>query len=406
MLAIRAAQMFDGLTLRGRPLVLIEGDRIADVDFTGAEPPARCELIDLAGATLLPGFIDTHMHLVFDASADPRGHLETVDDDMLFDEAAAASRRALRAGVTCVRDLGDRAYLGVRLRSQAAARPALYPDIVPAGPPVTSPAGHCWFLGGAVSGAAGIRQAVREHADRGAAVIKVMVTGGRMTPGTAFDACQFSMDELRAAAGESHRLGLPITGHAHGRDGIAAILAAGFDGVEHASFATLTGPEPDPAVIRALAAAGTFVSTAGPGTVPGAPVPPMIAAIADKMRLLIKSLAEGGARIVIGPDAGIGPNRPHYILPYAIADVAGLIGAAEALSAATCHAAAACNVADRKGRLAAGFDADIVAVDGNPLSDIQAIHRRIAVYHRGAPTTADGNDHPADAPAAASRITG
>jgi len=238
MFAIRAARMFDGLRLRTGPLVLVDGDRIADVDFTGAEPPDGYQLIDLADATLLPGLIDTHMHLVFNASTDPPGHLETVSDDALFDEVRAAGRTALDAGITCVRDLGDRSFLGVRLRAETAAQPELGPDVVPAGPPITVSAGHCWFLGGAVSGVDGVKQAVRAHAERGAAVIKVMVTGGRMTNGIAVDACQFSAEELRAAADEAHRLGLPITGHAHGRDGIVAAMEAGFDGVEHASFLT------------------------------------------------------------------------------------------------------------------------------------------------------------------------
>jgi imidazolonepropionase-like amidohydrolase len=94
----------------------------------------------------------------------------------MFEAARTASRRALDAGVTCVRDLGDRSFLGVRLREETAAEPGLGPEVVPAGPPITVPAGHCWFLGGATRGAGAVRDAVRDHAGRGAAVIKVMVT--------------------------------------------------------------------------------------------------------------------------------------------------------------------------------------------------------------------------------------
>jgi imidazolonepropionase-like amidohydrolase len=120
-----------------------------------------------------------------------------------------------------------------------------------------------------------------------------------------------------------------------------------------------------------------------PGTVPGVPLPPIITAIMGGARTLMRALIEGGARIVIGPDAGIGPHKPHHVLPYAIADMAQFMGNAGALSASTYHAAAACNLADRKGRLAPSFDADILAVDGNPVADISAIHRRVALFHRG-----------------------
>src|SRR5262249_38720344 len=150
----------------------------------------------------------------------------------------------------------------LQLRKETAASPEIGPDIVPAGPPITVPGGHCWFLDGATSGAK-ITDAVREHADRGVAVIKVMSTGGHLTSGPdpeALAALQFSLDDLRAAADEAHALGLPITAHAHGRDGIVAAHQAGFDGVEHASFLTPHGPDPDLRIIDDLAAAGTFVS--------------------------------------------------------------------------------------------------------------------------------------------------
>ena len=163
------------------------------------------------------------------------------------------------AGVTTVRDLGDRGFLGVRIKEMTSADPLLGADVVPAGPPLTSPQGHCWSLGGVVE-ESGIRAAVREHARSGADVIKVMVTGGEMTPGTDPTTCQFSLAALEAAADEAHRQGLMITGHAHGAAGILAAVEAGFDGIEHASFATPDGPTADPAVIEQLAASNITVT--------------------------------------------------------------------------------------------------------------------------------------------------
>lgn len=384
-LAIRAARLFDSAGNRDNPLVLVDGGRIVDVDHTGAPVPAGYETVDLGEATLLPGLVDTHTHLVFNAGADPVGHLAEVDDEVLLAEARIAAGRALTAGVTSVRDLGDRSYLGVRLREEFRADPAAGPDVVPAGPPITVPDGHCWFLGGAVSGVDEIREAVRERAARGSGVIKVMVTGGRMTAGTTVDGCQFTAAELRAAVDEAHRQGLPITGHAHGRDGIAAAVQAGFDGVEHASFFVGNQVQPDPAVIAALAASGTVVSSGLPGGVPGVPTPPLIAAWLPHAIGLLRLMLDAGVRFVVGPDGGIAPHRPHNILPYAIADLTAVMGPAEALAAATHGAATACELGDRKGRLARGYDADILAVPGDPLGDITALHRPVAVFHRGVP---------------------
>ncbi|WP_446219322.1 amidohydrolase family protein [Micromonospora sp. IBHARD004] len=185
MLAIRGGAAFDGVSpiLVERPLVLIDDGRIVNVQANGA-PPAGAELADLGGATLLPGLVDAHVHLVFDASADPVGALEELPDEELLGRMRTAARTCLAAGITTVRDLGDRGYLALRLRDELATDPASGPQILAAGPPVTASRGHCWFLGGEADGVDGVRAAVRARVERGVDVIKVMATGGEMTPGT------------------------------------------------------------------------------------------------------------------------------------------------------------------------------------------------------------------------------
>jgi imidazolonepropionase-like amidohydrolase len=95
VLAIRSARLFDGVAdqLQARPLVLVDGGRITDVDFTGADPPDGAALVDLGQVTLLPGLVDSHSHLVFDASSDPVGHLAGTDDDALLEQCRAGPRR-------------------------------------------------------------------------------------------------------------------------------------------------------------------------------------------------------------------------------------------------------------------------------------------------------------------------
>lgn len=383
MLAIRAARLFDGVsaTLVERPVVLVDSGRIVEVAVAA---PAGTETIDLGSATLLPGLVDAHVHLCFDAGPDPVGRLASVGDDELLDGMRTAARRALHGGVTTLRDLGDRSYLAVRLRDEYAADPASGPQVLTAGPPITTPRGHCWYLGGEASGVDAIRAAVRERAERGVDVIKVMATGGELTAGTKPYLPQFSLDELRAAVDEAHRHGLPITAHAHGGGGIANAVAAGVDTIEHCSFLTATGATAEPTVIEALVAAGMTVS-ATLGHLPGFPPPARVAALLDDLNRVFAQIRESGVRVICSSDSGIGPAKPHDVLPYGAAEMVRLLGysTVEALRSVTSLAADACWVGDRKGRIAPGFDADLLAVDGDPLADITALLAVNAVFRAG-----------------------
>src|SRR5512132_3972651 len=135
MLAIRSARLFDGVAdqLRPRPLVLVDQGRIVDVDVTGADPPEGAQLVDLGEATLLPGLIDSHTHLVLDASNDPVGHLEATTDDALLADCRARAGAALAAGITTLRDLGDRRFVTMRLREELATHPTQGPQLLVSG---------------------------------------------------------------------------------------------------------------------------------------------------------------------------------------------------------------------------------------------------------------------------------
>src|SRR5689334_7129010 len=248
--ALRAAWLFDGTgsALIPDPLVVIDGGIIVAVDSAAAAPDGA-EVIDLGGAALLPGLVDTHVHLAFDASADPVGALAGRSEDEARGAMIRAGQAALRGGVTTVRDLGDRDYLALGLRG----RPGL-PTIIAAGPPVITPAGHCHYLGGAAQPTeAGVRAAVREHVERGVDVIKIMASGGTLTPGTYQHLAQFTPELLRAAVDEAHRYGLPATAHAHAVAAIADGVAAGADGLEHVSFWTETSVDAPAELIQLIA---------------------------------------------------------------------------------------------------------------------------------------------------------
>ena len=375
---LRAARLLDGTgTVLEDPRLVVEDGVIVAVGPALAVPE-QATVVDLPGATLVPGLIDTHMHLAFDASTDPIGTLAAQDDEVALAAMAQAARTAARAGITTVRDLGDRDHLALALR--AGAEPGL-PTIVASGPPLTTPGGHCHFLGGATSD---VRATVRAHAERGVDVIKVMASGGNLTPGSRPEVGQFTPDELHAAVDEAHRLGLPVTAHAHGTGAVADAVAAGVDGLEHASFMTAAGVDPVPDDVLAEIVARRVVLGLTVGSVPGAA---LIAPIAVRLPALlanVRLLCASGAPVTAGTDGGVSPGKPHDVLPYAIEALTRCgMSPADALAAAASRAAAVCGLGHRKGRLAPGFDADVLAVDGDPSVDPAALRDVRAVFLRG-----------------------
>ena len=365
-----------------RAMVLTEGAEIVAVD-AAAKAPADVAVVDLGDATLLPGLIDAHVHLCFDASPDVFTPMMELDDESLLVAMREHAHLNLMAGVTTVRDLGDRRFLSLEMRDRFQSQPSAGPELLVSGPPITRRGGHCWFLGGEADTVGELEAEVNLRAERGCDVVKVMATGGVITPGFLPHESQFGVEELRAIVAASHNAGLPVAAHAHGPDGIRDAVAAGVDSVEHCTFFTADGIDVDWGTVEEIVRRGIF-SSATIATVPGAIPPPPIAARIDAMAAAFQRMHEMGARIVCTSDAGVGPPKPHGVLPHggrAMSEL-GLSNAA-VLESMTSVAAAACGLSDRKGRLAPGFDADIIAVGGNPLDDVGALLHVAAVFRAG-----------------------
>lgn len=386
----RADRAFDGeRELPGGALVLVEDGRIIGVEPAGAPVPEGCEVTYEPDTTLLPGLIDAHTHLCADAGPNALDRIPGFSPDELDAVIEESLRIHLRSGATTVRDVGDHEWAvvdGYRDRPEG-------PTVVASGPPITSVGGHCGSMGGEASGVDELRAAVRERAERGADLVKIMASGGVMTPGTDVMTCQFADHEVRAVVDEAHALGLPITAHAHGVPAVRQSIAAGVDGIEHCSCLMPNGVDTPPDVIDGLVASDIVVCpTLGADLrATGGVLPPQIAALMERTGITVEmrvaqvaELVAGGVRIISGGDSGINPAKHHALLPISVGELvkAGLSPAA-ALTTATTGAANAIGVGYRTGSLRAGLDADLLVAGGNPLDDIAALHDVRTVVSRG-----------------------
>ena len=380
MLALRAGRAFDGEhSLAGPITVLTENGTIKAVEQGHPDVPGA-EVVDLGTATVLPGLIDTHVHLGADSEIGALDRLPTYSAEQLDAVIRDSLERQLRAGVTTVRDLGDHQWSVIDQRDRHRQR------VLGSGPPITCKRGHCWSMGGEVTSEEELRRAVRERAERRVDVVKVMASGGFATPGTDVSDCQFTEQELRVVVEEAHAHGIPVTAHSHSLASAQRALAAGVDGLEHLSCLTDRGMHVPPDFLDALAEADiTVCHTLGITKEP----PPFVKEAWEKIGMsyarkvsMAGEMYYHGVKTVAGTDGGIADGKGHGIIAHSVADhVKGGVPNAAALAAATSQAAKALGVT--KGVLKPGWDADIIAVQGDPMRDITALHHVTTVIIGG-----------------------
>ena len=398
---LRHARLIDGTGAppRADVDVLVRDGAIAEVG-EGLLAPADAHVLDLQGRTLLPGFIDAHVHM---GASPPPSYAQGVADDQrrtLADRAlvgVANARRTLDAGFTTVRNVGgtlaDRA-----LRDAIAGGTIVGPRMLVANHAIGITGGHCdgtnamhpdlWPQGqdyrhGVADGPEEIRKAVRFQIKHGADVIKLCATGGVMSQGDAVGVSQLEPDELRAAVEAANRAERKVAAHAHGNRGIRDAVEAGVHSIEHGSIL-------DRETVKMMVERGTFlvptlyVASAVEEQADAGTLSDESAAkarwIAPKMQASFALAYEGGVKIALGSDAGVfehGDNGKEFA-----AMVAQGMTPMDAVVAGTSRAAELLGL-DNVGRVEAGMLADLVVVDGDPLQEIHVLERPAMVMKGG-----------------------
>jgi imidazolonepropionase-like amidohydrolase len=366
--------------------LLIEGQQITEVVPTAV--PADASVVDLGDMTLLPGLMDMEVNLLL-GGPDHTSPLNPVQDDPAVRtlRAVANARRTLRAGFTTVRNLGLFVQTGGLLLDVALKKAIDLgwidgPRVVPAGHAITPTGGHLdptMFQAlaphimpltveeGIANGISEVRKAVRYQIKHGAQLIKVCASGGVMSHTGPAGAQQYSDEELLAIADEAHRAGLKVAAHAHGDDGIRAAIEAGIDCIEHGSL--MSDETLDLMIERGTFLVATTYLADGMDVSRAAPeLQAKAAEVFPRARATISKAIARGARVACGTDAPAIPHGRNARELIALVDRG--MSPLEAIRAATTVSAELIDVDDR-GRLEPGLFADVIAVPGDPLTDIR-----------------------------------
>lgn len=345
-------------------------------------------------STILPGLIDGHVHLGFDGGPKPEARMQAESDEQQLVLMLHSARELLGVGVTTARDLGARDYLAVAVRDAIATGLARGPRMVVAASPITVTGGHCWFMGGEADSEEDLRRIVRTHHERGTDLIKVMLTGGFTTDKSSAWRPQFTGAQLAVIVEEARLARMPVAAHAHGIEGIRLALDAGVTTIEHCSFGAETGEQRfSESLVTRIAEQGTFVfPTINVNT------PRFTDLIGILTEAHLKTMHEMGVRIVAGTDAGIF-QTPHHQYVGGLEHLVALgFEPAEVLAMATTEAAAALGLGATTGRLAPGYDADLIVVAGDPHEDITALGRLSRVIAQGRDYVPDSGRFDVSAP--------
>lgn len=369
--------------------LLIRGDRVAAVGpFPEVAKQAAdgAELVDYSDKYIMPGVIDAHVHVVIDPEADFTGFVGRDSDTRIAHRGMVNLKKTLDGGVTFIRDLGGYHHIDIELKKLIDEGKIEGCGLVASGEMITMTGGHGWKIGRECDGPDEARKAAREQLKAGASYIKIMATGGNLTPGPQ-GAPQLSREEIHAAVEEAHKAGRLTTTHSHSAEGVKNALYAGIDCIEHGMF--IDEEALDYMVAHDIPYVPTLVGPwicAEVGEEKGLPeeaVRKCKGAIARHKESFKMAVAKG-VRIAMGTDAGT-PFCEHgkaYVDELKLMCQGGFTPM-QALVAATKTSAQVTGVADDYGTLEAGKHADFLVLDENPLDNLDTLRHIHQVYQGG-----------------------
>lgn len=399
---LRGGFIFDGIdgAIRaGSQSVLVEGGRIA---WVGPDPdaPSSSVVIDVGRRTVMPGLINSHVHLANDGAADLAAQVRNDSTATAAYRAATNARITLDAGITTVKDCGASDNVIIDLGRAIEAGILTGPRVIAAGRVITMTGGHGYFMGIEADGVDAVRTAVRGQLKQGAQFIKAMATGGVLTSGVKPTQTAFLREELAAIVEEAHNAGRRVSTHAIGREGIENAIRAGVDTIEHGFhldaelFALAIGQ--GTYLVPTLSAVSGIVSEGESGGIPSWIVDKARTEV-ERSTAMFRAAVEAGMNIAAGTDAGT-PYNPHDGLVEELVQMVQIgLTPARTLLSATRDGAANAGLLGLTGTIEVGKAADIIVVDGNPLEDITALRNislvaKEGVIHRTAFRTNDITD--------------
>lgn len=380
-IAIHHARLIDGTGAVWEGVtLLVRGAKIAAVGSSkDISIPKGAVRIDGRGLSIIPGLIDCHVHLCLGGEPDVVGTLESEQPSYTLLKSATHAKATIDAGFTTVRDVGSRDHSIFTLKQAIESGVMPGPRIVGAGLAICMIGGHARFIGQEVKGTEQVRRVVAEQVAAGAGVIKVIASGGVLTPGTSPDDAQMTLEELAAAVDEAQQAGKRVAAHAHGAVGMKNAINAGVRSIEHA---TLLDDESGALMKRygvyMVPTLSALATTAACRSGCGIPESALEKArsMTKRHQASFKAAHRNGIAIAMGTDAGT-PFNYHGENAQELERMVALgMTPMEAILASTAAAARLIGIHDSVGTLTKGMEADLVILNGNPLRRIDVLKNR------------------------------